>query len=448
MLRVLYSRGMHVFSAPRGTADILPEEQPYWYYVRQGLAQLCRIYGFERIDLPVFEQADLYIHGSGDATDVVRKEMYIFEDRGGEQMALRPEMTPDVARAYLQHGLFNLPQPVKLYYEGPAFRYERPQAGRTRQFIQFGIEAIGEEDASVDAEVIEHGWRLYESLGLRGLVLQLNTIGDQNCRPAYIERLRDYYRDKLDLVDADCRERFARNPLRLMDCKVSVCQPVILGAPVLSDYLCDPCREHFAALRRYLEAEQIPYTLNPRLVRGLDYYTRTVFEIMPEGAGSTGTIGAGGRYDGLMEIVGGRPAPAVGYASSIERVVLNLKKQGVPVPPADPPAVFVLHEGESDESRLRSEVEAVRLVSMLRRAGLVALQSYGNRSPKSQMRLAGRSNARFAVVVDEEALGPGELLVRDLEQHAEMRLSREALLALVSPSRVIVDSAAGDMQAR
>jgi histidyl-tRNA synthetase len=427
-----------MFTAPRGTADILPEEQPYWDLVRERLALVCRRYGYERIDLPIFEQADLYIHGSGDSTDIVRKEMYVFKDRGGEEMALRPEMTPNVARAYLQHGLFNLPQPVKLYYLGPAFRYERPQSGRYRQFVQLGVEALGEADAALDAEVIEHAWRLYESLGLSGLTLQLNSIGDGVCRPAYVERLRDYYRDKLDQVCADCRDRFVRNPLRLLDCKVSVCQPIIAAAPSLREHLCDPCRDHFAALLSYLGLQHIPFTINERLVRGLDYYTRTVFEIVPADAGSQGTIGAGGRYDGLIEIVGGKPTPAIGYASGVERLVLNLKKQGAEIPAAARPLVYVLHDSESDSGRAEAASAAVQFTSALRSAGVEVLQTFGSRSLKSQMRLAGRSGARFAALVGDEEVTQGTVLLRDMSngEQESMPLPRavERLSRPVSPA--------------
>jgi histidyl-tRNA synthetase len=411
-----------MFTAPRGTADILPDEQPFWGYVREKLAQVCRLYGYGRIDLPIFEEADLYIHGTGDSTDIVRKEMYTFEDRGGDVMALRPEMTPNVCRAYLQHGLFNLPQPVKLYYEGPAFRYERPQSGRYRQFVQFGIEAIGEADASLDAEVIQHAWQLYESLGLSGLVLQLNSIGDGNCRPAYIEELRAYYRDKLDQVCSDCRERFDRNPLRLLDCKVPVCQPVIAAAPALVENLCEPCDNHFRALQRYLSEAAIPFVLNPRLVRGLDYYTRTVFEIMPQDAGSQGTIGAGGRYDGLMEILGGRPTPAIGYASGIQRIILNLKAQEIPIPSTPQPRVIVLHDVPDGDARSRVAAESVRLVGILRSAGIAALQSYGDRSLKSQMRSADRSGARFAAILGEGEIETESVLLRDLHAGTQERV--------------------------
>ncbi|HTE85412.1 MAG TPA: histidine--tRNA ligase [Dehalococcoidia bacterium] len=417
-----------MFTAPRGIADVLPEEQAHWDFVRGKLAQACRTYGYGRIDLPIFEQADLYVHGTGDSTDIVRKEMYIFEDRGGERMALRPEMTPNVCRAYLQHGLFNLPQPVKLYYEGPAFRYERPQSGRYRQFVQFGIEAIGEAAASLDAEVIEHAWRLYESMGLRNLVLQLNSIGDSNCRPAYVELLRAYYQDKLDQVCGDCRERFVRNPMRLLDCKVPICQPVIASAPTLGDHLCGPCSAHYAELQRYLQIASIPFTINPLLVRGLDYYTRTVFEIMPEDAGSQGTIGAGGRYDGLIEILGGKPTPAIGYASGIQRIIMSLRSQAIAVPEAAVPSVYVLHESQSAGAHAQVVEASVALANALRSAGVATVQAFGDRSLKSQMRQAGRSGARFAAIIGEEELANGNVLLRDLQTGDQVLLTRDALL--------------------
>jgi histidyl-tRNA synthetase len=420
-----------MFTAPRGTADVLPDEQPYWGYVRQMLAQVCQVYGYGRIDLPIFEEASLYIHGTGDSTDIVRKEMYTFEDRGGDVMALRPEMTPNVCRAYLQHGLFNLPQPVKLYYEGPAFRYERPQSGRYRQFVQFGIEAIGEADAAVDAEVIQHAWQLYESLGLHGLTLQLNSIGDGNCRPAYIERLRDYYRDKLNEVCGDCRERFERNPLRLLDCKVPVCQPVIAAAPTLTENLCEPCDDHFRSLQHYLQGAAIPFVINPRLVRGLDYYTRTVFEIMPQDAGSQGTIGAGGRYDGLIEILGGRPTPAIGYASGIQRIILNLKEQEVSLPAVPQPRVIILYDVADGDATSVVAAEAVRLVGTLRSLGIASLQSYGDRSLKSQMRVANRSGARFAAILGEEEIATESVLLRDLQAGTQQRIDRKDLAQLL-----------------
>ena len=237
------------YRAPRGTQDVLPDDQPYWDLVRETAGRLCATFGYSLIETPVFEEASLFTRGVGEGTDIVQKEMYVFQDRGGQELALRPEGTAPVCRAYLQHGMHTLPQPVRLWYWTPIFRYDRPQAGRYRQHTQFGAEAIGEGDAAVDAEIIELLWRLYEELGLTGLTLHLNSIGDQQCRPAYLEVLRDYYRDKLKLVCNDCEGRYERNPLRLLDCKQERCQPVIAGAPVISDHLCDECSRHFADLR-------------------------------------------------------------------------------------------------------------------------------------------------------------------------------------------------------
>ena len=297
--------------------------------------------------------------------------------------------------------------------------------------MQFGIEAIGEADAALDAEVIEHAWRLYESLGLRDLVLQINSIGDGNCRPAYIELLRAYYADKLDVVCADCRDRFNRNPLRLLDCKVPVCQPVIASAPTLAEHLCEPCSAHYSNLQRYLAVASIPFSINPRLVRGLDYYTRTVFEIMPRDAGSQGTIGAGGRYDGLIEILGGKPTPAIGYASGIQRIILNLKAQDIAVPEPATPQVIVLHESQDGETAVTVEA-SVALANSLRSAGIATVQAFGERSLKCQMRQADRSGARFAVIIGAEEIATSTVLLRDLKAGTQERLPGEDLPARLS----------------
>ena len=396
------------YRAPRGTTDVLPQDQPYWDRVREAASRLCRLFGYRYIETPVFEEASLFTRGVGEVTDIVQKEMYVFQDRGGQQLALRPEGTAPVCRAYLQHGMHVLPQPVRLWYWAPIFRYDRPQAGRYRQHTQFGLEAIGEADASVDAEVIELLFRLYEELGLQGLTLHINSIGDGDCRPPYLQLLRDYYRDKLKLICNDCRERYERNPLRLLDCKQERCQPVIAGAPAFTDYLCDACAEQFARLRSSLEEIGIDYTVNPRLVRGLDYYTRAVFEFQPRQEGAQSTVGAGGRYDGLIEQLGGRPTPGTGFATGIERIVLNLKRQEVPVPEQQPPRVFVAFQTPAARSR------AFRLASDLRRQGIPALVASGQRSLKAQMRQADALGAAFAAIIGPRELRDGVVSLRRL----------------------------------
>jgi histidyl-tRNA synthetase len=417
-----------LFSSPRGTADILPAEQPYWRHAIATAERLCRLSGYARIDTPIFEDAALFEHGAGTTTDIVQKEMYVFEDRGGDRLALRPEGTPNVCRAYLQHGMANLPQPVRLYYLSPAFRYERPQAGRRRQHTQLGCEAIGEADAAVDAEVIELAWRLYAGLGLKDLVLLLNTIGDPNCRPRYLQALRSHYEPYLDVVCRDCRDRFARNPLRLLDCKQESCQPVIAAAPAMSDYLCDDCRDHFAALRRYLDALDIPYRLDPHLVRGLDYYTRTVFEIQPRGGGAQSTIGAGGRYDGLIEELGGKPTPAMGFATGIDRIVLNLKQQQTDVPPAPSPCAYVACQTPTARDA------AVRLASLLRREGIATVLAAGDRSLKSQMRQASTLGAAWVLILGERELAGGTVQLRNMADAGQRQVTESEAVRLIRGS--------------
>ena len=415
-----------LYRAPRGTVDVLPQEQPYWEHVYQTAVRLCQLYGYSRIDTPIFEEASLFVRGVGQTTDIVQKEMYVFQDRGGEMMALRPEGTANVCRAYIQHGMHNLPQPVRLYYWGPAFRYDRPQAGRQRQFTHFGYEAIGVDDPALDAEVIEFAWRLYQELGLTDLSLQLNSIGDLNCRPRYLAALNAYYEDKLDSLCPDCRARFQKNPLRLLDCKVEGCQPIIAAAPPFIDYLCEACAQHFQELRSYLDALAIPYTLNPRLVRGLDYYTRTVFEIQPPEEGAQNTVGAGGRYDGLIEELGGKPTPAIGLATGVERIIANLKRAKVPIAAPARAAVFVVYQTAAARST------AVKLASDLRRAGIAAVMAVGGRSLKAQMRQADAAGVLYAAILGQEELATGTVVLRRMEDGHQERVPAKDVRRLIA----------------
>ena len=420
-----------LYKAPRGTADILPQEQPYWRWVYDHVTRLCDTYGYSRIDTPIFEEAGLFTRGVGQVTDIVQKEMYVFQDRSGETMALRPEETANVCRAYLQHGMHNLPQPVRLWYWGPIFRYDRPQAGRQRQFTHFGCEAIGESDPAVDAEVIEIAWRLYQELGIDDLTLYINSIGDPVCRPGYLEALRDYYRDKLRKVCADCRVRFEKNPLRLLDCKVESCQPLIAGAPPFTDHLCEACADHFERLRSYLDELAIPYAINPRLVRGLDYYTRTVLEIHPPDEGAQNTICGGGRYDGLVEELGGKPTPGIGFATGVERIILNLKRVGAQPPPLPKPTVFVASQSAA------ARPAAVRLAGELRRAGVAALLATGDRSLKAQMRQADATGAEYAAIIGREELASQTVVLRRMTDGQQERV------ALGQVARVLAQRHAG-----
>lgn len=394
------------FQAPRGTRDVLPEDEPYWRFVRQTAERVAGLFGYRYLETPMFEDARIWLR-TGEGTEIVEKEMYLFEDRGGDKLALRPETTASACRAYIEHGMANRPQPVRLYYFAQKFRYDRPQAGRFRQHTEFGIEAIGDGDALIDAETIDLLSSFYDALGLSGLTLHLNSIGDPTCRPAYIETLRAYYVDKLDRVCADCRMRYEKNLLRLLDCKEERCQPIIAEAPLMADRLCDPCAEHFASVRSHLDALEIAYEIDPRLVRGLDYYTRTVYEFMPPEEGAQSTVGGGGRYDGLIELLGGRPTPGVGFGSGIERIILNLKRQEAPVPAIDGPRVYVAHLSDAGQAA------ALRLARRLRASGVSVVAGAG-RSLKAQFRHADALGARYVAVLGDQELAKGEVTLKDL----------------------------------
>lgn len=404
------------YTALTGFQDVLPEDQPYWEVICGHASELARRFGFERIDLPILEVATLFTRGVGAGTDIVDKEMYAFEDRDGTQIALRPEFTAGVIRAYIEHGMHVWPQPVKLYTIGPIFRHEKPQAGRFRQHTQFNVEILGEADPAADLEVMLLAWRLFDDLGFRDLSFQINSIGDPKCKPGYIQVLVDYYRQHWDEIDEDCKRRLDRAPLRVLDCKAEQCQPVIANAPKITDYLCDECAAHFAQLRTYLDDLDKPYSLNHRLVRGLDYYTRTVFEVWAQGIGAQAAVCAGGRYDGLAELLGGPPTPGVGFGLGIERNVLLMKAQGLAAPSLPAPRVMVLHLGEA------AYREAIHLTDRLRRAGIGTWLAFGERGLKSQLREASKRNIAYAILLGEEELKRGVAAVRDMAASSQIEV--------------------------
>ena len=397
-----------MYQAPRGTSDILPQEQAYWRYVEQEAVDVCQLYGYERIDVPAFEDTGLFSRSVGEGTDVVEKEMYTFQDRGGNKITLIPEGTASVCRAYVEHGLHNLPQPVKLYYIASVFRYERPQAGRYRQHHQFGYEAIGDDDPALDAEVIDMACQFFRSLNLHHLSLNLNSIGCKTCRPGYLTVLKDYYASYADKLCSDCKTRLMRNPLRLLDCKQLVCQQIADSAPRSIDHLCPQCDEHFSQLKRYLGLLGRPFEINHRLVRGLDYYTRTVFEVQPEAEGTQSTLGGGGRYDGLIEELGGEPTPAIGFAAGIERIILNLKDQNIPIPPLPRPQVFIAYVGND------AKYEAIKLASRLRQAGIGVIEAIGSKSLKAQLRQANNHGVPHTVIIGDQEVKTGTVILRDM----------------------------------
>jgi histidyl-tRNA synthetase len=389
--------------------DTLPDEQHYWEHVRNHAFRLTALSGFERLDLPVFEFTDLFARGIGLATDIVEKEMYSFVDKGDNSLTLRPEFTAGTVRAYIENGMHVRPQPIKLYSIGPIFRYERPQAGRYRQHTQLNMEILGEQDPVADLEIMLLIWELYSGLGFSDVAFQLNSTGCPECRPAYVERLKDYYQGYADQICDDCRRRLETNPLRVLDCKVESCQPIIHGAPPILEHLCQECAEHFGQLREYLDLLGKTYNINHRLVRGLDYYTKTVFEVWAAGIGAQAAVCGGGRYDGLAELLGGPPTPAVGVAAGLERIVLVMKSLDVTVPPFPAPAVFIAHMGGKPKR------EAVKLSSVLRSQGIKTWMAFGERGLKSQLREAGKRKARYAVILGEQELASGSATVRDMD---------------------------------
>lgn len=403
-------------SAPKGTYDVLPEQQPVRRWVIATAEHIFSRYGYRRIDTPVFEDTRLFTRGVGDSTDIVRKEMYTFEDLGGRSMTLRPEGTAPVARAYVEHGMHTLPQPVKLYYHSPMFRYESPQSGRYRQHHQLGIEAFGSAAPELDAEVVGVLATLYRELGLEGLGLRLNSMGCADCRPGYSATLRDFLgRHEADLC-RECRERAKTNPMRVFDCKTESCRGELVHAPRLLDHLCDGCREHHARVKTCLAAQGIDFAEDHTLVRGMDYYTRTTFEFQSGVLGAQAGVGGGGRYDDLVASIGGPPTPGVGFGTGVERILLMLERTGVEGPVPRTPVVYVVSLG--DEARM----PAFTLAHELRAAGVAVELDYLRRSPKGQMKQAGRSGARYAFIIGEDELAGGLVTVRELSTGQETRV--------------------------
>ncbi len=402
------------YKALQGFKDILPDEQPYWRLVEKVAVEVAETFGYRRIDTPTLEETSLYRRTSGEGTDVVEKEMYSFNDRPDKEgnstnVTLRAEGTAGVVRAYLEHGMFQLAQPVNDYYLSvPVFRHDKPQAGRLREHHQFGVEVLGDGDPAIDAEVIGLLYQVYTRLGLTGVRVRLNSIGDGNCRPQYIETLKEYYRPLLDDCCQDCQVRFVKNPLRLLDCKELRDQAKIAAAPRISDHLCDPCKEHFAAVQRFIGLYGVPMEHDPLIVRGLDYYARTVFEFTP--GNENLALSGGGRYDGLAEILGGAHTPGIGFGAGVERIILELKKRDIHPQEEAKPLAFIVSFGKSEEYQDAS----IGLVAELRRAGIRAEMSYGGRSGKAQMKQANASGASYALLLGENELAGGFVTVKDL----------------------------------
>ena len=402
---------MPTFRAPRGTRDLLPADRIALLRLERIASDLAQRYGYRPIETPLFEQVAVFERGVGEVTDVVEKELFRLAQRteDGETWALRPEPTAGIVRAYVQHGMQTLPQPVKLSLIGRMFRYDRPQAGRYREFWQFDVESIGDPGPAVDAEIIELGHRFYREVGVDGVAVLLNSIGDPVCRPAYLEELKGYYRPHAAELPEIERARLEKNPLRLLDSKDPALAALNAAAPRITDRLCDACRAHFEAVQAHLTALDVPFRLEPGLVRGLDYYTRTAFEFYVAGReGQQQALGGGGRYDGLVELLGGRPTPGIGFGLGLDRILLALDEQGVP-PVADAVPVAVVVGADPGAT-----AERLRIATVLRAAGLAARAELSQRKLGKQLEAAARDRAHFAVIVGDE-LTDGQVQVRDLE---------------------------------
>lgn len=407
----------------RGIRDILPQEGPYWQWLWRIMDRLAEAYQYQWIGLPTIEPAQLFIRTVGKQTDIVEKEMYRFTDQGGEDVVLRPELTASLARAYANHGMLNLPQPVKLYYSGSAFRYDRPQAGRYREFHQIGFEVLGSDSPVADAELIILAWNFIHDLGLSPIV-QVNSIGNVEARAAYGEKLVAHYRAHRLKLCEDCKRRLGRNPLRLLDCKQDNCREVRADAPQILDSLDEESKNHFMRVLEYLDEVEVPYVLNPYLVRGLDYYNRTVFELMleEEDERSQSALGGGGRYDGLVELVGGRPTPGVGFALGVERIITALKAKDIAPPKPEPPLVFVAQLGEQSKRR------AMKLFEELRRAGLSVAQSFVKDALKVQLETANRLGVRFTLILGQKEVLDGTMIIRDMDSGVQEIIDQQKIV--------------------
>lgn len=408
---------MAEYIAPRGTRDILPSETPKWQYIEDRFKQACALYDYYELRTPTFEHTELFSRNLGETTDVVSKEMYTFESRSGKSLTLRPEGTAPAIRAYVQHNLgANLPV-NKIYYIGRIFRYERPQAGRYREHTQLGVEAVGSLDPALDAEVISLAARFFKSVGIAEFEMRLNSIGCPVCRPGYRQALVDFADASVEQLCPMCVQRYEQNPMRMLDCKEEKCNALLADAPKMTDYLCEECADHFGKVQAYLRELEIEFTLDSKLVRGFDYYTKTAFEFVSGELGAQNAIGGGGRYDNLVEEIGGASTPAVGFGLGLDRLMLTLEAMGVEVPAGAGITAFVAGLGDSGHE------EAVKLVSRLRLEGISADTDYTGRSLKAQMKLANKLNARYAVILGEDELASRAAAVRDMRTSEQKTVS-------------------------
>lgn len=417
-------------TAPRGTKDILPGAVNGWRYVESVLRDVCREFNYQEIRTPIFEHTELFQRGIGDGTDVVDKEMYTFNDRSGRSITLRPENTAAVVRSFVENKLYAEPMPLKVFYIGPMFRYDRPQAGRMRQFHQFGVEAMGSPSPVVDAETILLAITVFKRLGLKDLKLKINSVGCPKCRPQHRTLLQDYFRPHLKELCEDCQSRFDRSPLRILDCKVDHDKPFMAGAPKITDSLCEECHDHFEMVKKLLDEAGVDYEVDSTLVRGLDYYTKTAYEVQYSPLGAQSAVGGGGRYDGLVEELGGPSTPGVGFAMGLERIILALEKQGLLKSEKEAIDVFAVVPDEGGTA------DAFKAVMTLREAGYSCDMNQIGRSMKAQMKQADRAGARFALIFGEEERSRGAVTVRNMADSSQEEIKRSEIVSYMKKAEV------------
>ena len=408
--------------AVKGTCDLLPEDSYKWQFVEKYMLDTARLYGFKEIRVPVFEHTEVFKRSVGDTTDVVQKEMYTFDDKGGRSITLRPELTAGVVRSTIENGLVNGALPLKVCYIGGCYRYEKPQAGRLREFHQFGIECFGAGEPGADAEVIALGKSVLDGLGIKNLSLQINSIGCPTCRAKYHEALKAYFAGRRDELCETCKDRLERNPMRILECKSPICGEIAKNAPVMIDYLCDECAQHFEGVKNHLSAMGIKYNIDPHIVRGLDYYTRTVFEFVSNDIGAQGTVCGGGRYDGLVSQMGGPVLPALGFGMGIERLMLVLENQGVTLPKPESCDLFIAAMGAD------AEVLASGLCAKLRSEGFAAQCEISGRGVKAQMRYANKLGAAFTMVLGDDELKNGKASLKNMESGESREIALENIV--------------------
>lgn len=424
-------RGVNQLQALRGTQDILPNDIYKWLYMENIIRDLCALYGYGEIRTPIFEETKLFLRGIGDTTDVVTKEMYTFEDRGGRSITLRPENTASAVRAFLEHKLYGDQGVHKLFYIGSMFRYDRPQAGRYREFHQFGVEILGASSPLADVEVIVLAYRLFQKLGLQNLELRINSIGDKNCRNAYKKELISYYESQKDMLCEDCKQRLYKNPLRLLDCKEDNCKILAKNAPVITNYLCEECHNKFEKVKSGLTSLHISYVVDPGLVRGLDYYTNTAFEIQYPPLGAQSAICGGGRYDKLVEEMGGPDIPGIGFAAGLERLLLALEGQNLIPNCPQKSSVYIVALGE------KAEIEGLKIQGELRKKGVMTYMDLQEKSLKGQMKQAGKAQSVYAVIIGENEIEQGKATVKHMQTGEQNEISFSQVADYISQANSI-----------